>query len=93
MPVALLFENPNVTQEQYEATRRTLGVDADHMPEGAILHMAGPSAEGGWRVFEIWETEAAALKFNRERLEPLFKVSGRDLAVPKIWAIHSLIQW
>jgi hypothetical protein len=39
-------------------------------PEGMILHIAGPTEEG-FRVIEVWEDEAAWLRFRDERLAPL----------------------
>jgi hypothetical protein len=92
MAVALMFQNPNVTREQYDATRAKLDVDhPDRMPDGAILHLAGPHPDGGWRVFEVWESEAAARRFITERLEPLFAASGRELAEPEVWQLHACV--
>lgn len=28
-------------------------------PDGFIAHLAGPKPEGGWRVVDLWESEAA----------------------------------
>jgi hypothetical protein len=92
MPVALSFHNPSVTQEQYDALRDRLDVDhPDRMPDGAILHLAAPDPAGGWRVFEIWESEEAARTFMRERLEPIFAEAGRELATPEVWELHRLV--
>jgi hypothetical protein len=92
MAIALMFENRSVTQEQYDALRAKLDVDhPDRMPEGAILHIAGPHPDGGWRVFEVWESEEAARKFIAERLEPIFAASGRELAQPEVWQLHASV--
>ena len=47
MPVALLVDNPNGSQEVYDKVREHIGLDA---PAGGIFHAAGPSPNGGWRV-------------------------------------------
>jgi hypothetical protein len=62
MPVAFLFDNPGATQEQYEAVRARLDIAEDRPPEGGIVHVAGPSPNGGWRVFEVWESREAQQK-------------------------------
>jgi hypothetical protein len=43
MPIAVLFDNPDATEEQYDAVRATLGISENAPPEGGILHVAGPS--------------------------------------------------
>ena len=37
-------------------------------PEGLILHVAGPTDEG-FRIIEVWESEAAWERFSAERLQ------------------------
>jgi hypothetical protein len=92
MPVALSFESRSVTREQYDSLRARLDVDhPDRMPDGAILHLAGPHPDGGWRVFEVWESEEEARRFITERLEPIFAEAGRTLATPEVWELHSLV--
>jgi hypothetical protein len=48
-----VFDNPDGSQEQYDAASGQVGVSSENMPEGALLHVAGPSPTGGWRVAEI----------------------------------------
>jgi hypothetical protein len=87
MPVAMLVDNPNVTQELYDRVREHLGLDA---PAGGIFHAAGPSPGGGWRVIELWDSEDDAQRFFAERLGPAFEavgITGRPQ--PQFWPIHS----
>jgi hypothetical protein len=93
MAVALIFENPHVTQEQYDAVRARLGVDADHPPEGALLHVGGLNRAGGWGVFEIWESEDAAVAFIEEQLTPVFEEHGRPPPVYRVWELHRVLSW
>jgi hypothetical protein len=70
MAVAMLIDNPNGSQEIYEQLRERIGLDK---PAGGILHVAGPSPNGGWRVIEIWETDEDAKPRQsapRRRLHP-----------------------
>jgi hypothetical protein len=56
MPVLMIGEVPNLTEEIYD------GMIGQLMPlirasKGFISHTGGPSPAGGWRVIEVWETE------------------------------------
>jgi hypothetical protein len=87
--IALLVDDPEGSQEIYDMVRAQL--DLEGAP-GSILHVAGPSPTGGWRVIEAWESEEAAWRFLKERLEPAFEavgVSGRP--EPVFWLVHSYI--
>ncbi len=63
MAVSFLFGVPGLTREQYEsvlaATTEGLG---EQGPPGALCHAAGPM-DGGWWVFESWESDEAAQAF------------------------------
>ena len=57
MAVLMIGEVPNLTEEVYS------GMIAQMKPlmlssNGFISHAAGPSPSGGWRVVEVWESEA-----------------------------------
>ncbi len=54
MAIGVLVENPEGTQETYDAIMRELSVSGT-VPSGALLHVAGPMEGGGWRVFDVWE--------------------------------------
>jgi hypothetical protein len=92
MAIARMFENPDVSAEQYDAVGERLGVDASNLPEGAILHVAGPAPTGGWRVIEVWESEEAAAKFDTEQVEPALQAAGIQRPAPQVWAVHNLIK-
>jgi len=53
----------------YDAVREQLGVEADP-PAGLIVHTAGFTAGGVFRVFDVWETQEAWERFREERLMP-----------------------
>jgi hypothetical protein len=91
MPVAVIVDNPQGSQEIYEKVRAQLGLEA---PAGGIFHAAGPSPNGGWRVFEVWESEEDARRFRDERLLPAFDAAGvpRPPAAPQIWQIHNYLK-
>lgn len=67
MAIGAIFEAPNVTKAQYEQVRAQ--VMPDNRPaQGMIYHSAGPLENGGWCVFEVWESHEAADRFFKEKL-------------------------
>jgi hypothetical protein len=89
--VALLIDNPDGSQEIYERVRKELGLE--EKPAGGILHVAGPSPNGGWRVVEVWESEEAANRFVTERLLPAFEAAGVQAPQPRreLWPVHNVM--
>jgi hypothetical protein len=90
MAIALLVDNPHGSQEIYDRVREVLGVD--EAPAGGILHVAGPSPNGGWRVIEVWETQEACQRFVTERLLPAFEAVGATPPpAPEVWPVAGLM--
>jgi hypothetical protein len=89
MAIAMMVDNPNGSEDVYERVRGLLGVEK---PAGGILHVAGPSPNGGWRVIEIWESEEEAQQFFQERLMPAVEAVGGPMPpAPQVWPVHNLI--
>ena len=81
MPVALMMDNPQGSQEIYDRARQEMGLDR---PAGGVLHVAGPSPNGGWRVIEVFESEEAATRF-----APAFQAIGAPPPPrPELWPVH-----
>jgi hypothetical protein len=91
MAFVRMFDNPQGTQEQYDRASQALGIDESNMPDGGVLHVAGPSPTGGWRVVEIWESEDQARKFDEETLLPLLEQVGVERPEPETWDVHALV--
>jgi hypothetical protein len=86
MTVAMMVDNPEGSQEIYESVRERLGLEK---PAGGILHVAGPSPNGGWRVIEVWESEQDAKRFVHDRLLPAFQAVGAPAPPPpQLWHVH-----
>ena len=65
MTIAFVFESDKLGHAEYDQLMKGIGreaVDAPN-PQGYIAHLAGPRAEGGWRVVDIWDSEQAANAF------------------------------
>jgi hypothetical protein len=87
MAIAMMVDNPEGSQEGYDAVREKLGLEK---PAGGIFHVAGPSPNGGWRVIEVWESEEDAKRFVKERLLPAFEAVGTaPPPPPQFWPVHN----
>ena len=61
-----VVEDVAASWEQY----RGFAVDLEApIPDGLILHAAGPTDEG-FRIIELWESEEACRRFLAQRVEP-----------------------
>ena len=73
MAVAMLQEwapSDDRTTTNYDSIGAKLGVD-ENPPEGLVIHTAGFSDDGTFRIFEVWESRGAQERFERERLMPI----------------------
>jgi hypothetical protein len=87
MAIAMLVDNAQGSQEIYDKVRAKAGLDR---PAGGILHVAGPSPNGGWRVIELFESEEEARRFLKERLGPAFQAVGAAAPPPpQFWPVHN----
>ncbi|MGH3367377.1 MAG: hypothetical protein ACRDOY_09255 [Nocardioidaceae bacterium] len=86
MSIAMLLDNPAGSRELYERILDNLDHD---LPLGGILHLAGPSPEGGWRVIEIWETPEEAKRFLTEHFAPALRAAGFEgpPPTPQLWPV------
>src|SRR5262249_1447898 len=93
--VGMLLDVPQGSQEAYEAlTERVFGgLQPTAGPDGLILHTAGPTLEGGWRIFDVLGSEDAFWRFFSAVLLPAAR--GLDLkdftARPGFFPIHNMI--
>ena len=46
----------------------TANPDPSNPPDGLIAHFGGPDPKGGWRVTDVWESEAQWERFRDETL-------------------------
>ncbi len=91
MAVAFLFEGQGVTAEQYDAVMDGIGrgsLDAP-APEGCISHISGPTADG-WRVVDVWETEAHAGRFYGSETFQKSATANLPDVQPDAWSLHRI---
>jgi len=68
MAVCTRLRFNGATPGQSESIHTHLNVEVDP-PEGLILHTAGP-VDGGWAMFDVWESHAAFERFTETRALP-----------------------
>ena len=94
MPVVLVVQAPGITQDQYERSIKEvsktgkLESPADWPVDGLLSHTAG-EGPNGFRVIDVWESEAAMQKFG-EILKPALKDLGVT-AEPEVYPAHTFI--
>ena len=92
MAHAFVFESAEVDQNGYDLLMKGLGrgpIDSP-LPSGIIAHMAGPRAEGGWRVVDVWDSEEAANSFYQSSTFQVV-VGGAPVAIDtRPWPLHRI---
>jgi hypothetical protein len=95
MAVGMLLDAPEGSQTLYETlTEKMFGtLQPSTVPEGLILHTAGPLVDGGWRVFDVWESEEAFWQFFDDTVLPAAQELGQapPSARPEFFSIHNMI--
>ena len=89
MAIAVVFDVPGMTAEQYDKVIQALESEGAAAPEGRVYHVAAP-ANGGWFVFDIWESEEKFGAFSGV-LIPKLQAAGVTPADPRIYPVHKII--
>ncbi len=88
MAVAYLHEWSGATREIAQGVSdRINAVLGDAPPEGAIFHAEGES-DGGWWVFDVWESEDAAQRFYDGILQPAIEAEGAPQGQMRTLPVH-----
>jgi hypothetical protein len=89
------IELGNRGTENYDGLKAQLNMDADP-PAGLILHAAGFSGTGLFRIFGVWESEEDWQRFNTERFMPaMAPLSERPGAPPSVqftYELHDVVR-
>ena len=100
MPVVLVHQGPTLTQERYEEAvkrlsggKRQMRSPADWPVPGLLIHAAG-QGDSGFRVVDMWESEAAARRFGvGSRLRAgLWNPASRPSPVDRRWLSENLLK-
>jgi hypothetical protein len=94
MAVLMIHDSPGGTQEQYDQVARKLtdgrGLNSlsDWPVKGILLHTAGPTSSG-WRVVDVWESEAAFQSMG-DVLGPIAQEVGLP-GEPQLFPLHNYV--
>jgi hypothetical protein len=72
MTVVTILEFPGLTREGYERVGASLSAAP---PEGILYHACGPVA-GGWRIVDVWDSQAAFDRFVDGTYVPAVRRTG-----------------
>lgn len=92
MAIAVVIDLEGVTAEQHDALIGAMGLDGQSAAAvpGLLVHVAGPTPTG-WRVIDVWESEADLERFQRERLLPAAaQIGGLPQPQIQVTPVHRL---
>jgi len=84
MPVAMVqdWAEGGHDTTNYDAITERMGV-RENPPDGCIVHTAGALPDGGFRIFDVWESREHFERFLQDRLMPAIQeVAGADAPPP-----------
>ena len=90
MAVAVVVEIPGGTEEQYEQVVSQI-FPGGTLPEGWLLHLAGPE-EDGWRVVNVVQSQDEFERFARETILPATREAGEAPPKFSFFPVHTLIR-
>ena len=95
MAIAVLFENPDGSKEQYEDfSRKMFGgqLTPSEPIQGLIVHTAG-AGKTGWRIFDAWESKADYERFMEQYVMPAMEGMGDvgDMPEPDIYELANVV--
>ena len=76
MAYAIVHHFPGGTKEQYEASIAVVHPTPDTLPDGHVLHVAGPSPDG-WTIVAVHESQESWERFRDGILMPRMQKGSR----------------
>jgi len=95
MAIAIITEVPEGTLDMYDAVNRKLEEGGMQDQEGHIFHCVGAMDGGGFRVIDVWESEAQFQQFAQGTLGPaIVEVAGEEGPEPNrtVYELHNVMQ-
>jgi hypothetical protein len=95
MPIILVHQGPDVTQEAYDkVVKSMMGKDraesVSDWPEDGLLSHAAGQGPNGFRVVDVWESAEAAQRFG-EKLGPHLQEAGITTQ-PEIYEARAFVK-
>jgi hypothetical protein len=90
MAVAVVIDIPNGNQQFYDQVIPTLFPE-DTLPEGWLMHIAGPT-ESGWRIVNVVPSQQEFEDFAREKLGPTLQRLEGVTPTLMFFPVYKMIQ-
>ena len=96
MPIAYIQEFPasgDTSTTNYDSVKEKVNVEGDR-PDGMIIHTAGFTPDGVFRIFDVWESEEQHARFMSERLGPVVQeIMGAGATRPQesSYELHDVV--
>jgi len=90
MAVAVVIDVPRGNQQFYDQIIPTLFPD-DKLPEGWVMHVAGPT-QTGWRIVNVVPSQEGFEAFARETLGPALQQLEGVTPEMTFFPVHRLMQ-
>jgi hypothetical protein len=87
--IAVVFEVPGMTAEQYDETIRRLAAEGLASPSDRRSHVAA-GTDAGWLVVDVWSSPEALDAFAR-RLMPILASVGVPPFEPRVLPAHAVV--
>jgi hypothetical protein len=90
--VAVIVDIPGGTNQQYEQVIATVFPEGK-LPEGWLVHVAGPT-ENGWRIVNVVPSQEQFEAFGRKQLRPALQQAGEGDVTSQLtfFPVHRLIR-
>jgi len=90
MAVLVTIDIPGGTKQQYEQVIGTVFPEG-RLPEGILMHLAGPT-ENGWRVVNVVRSQEQFEEFAREKLAPATHEVGDAPPLMTFFPVYRMIR-
>lgn len=85
------FDFPSGNAQQYDNVWKEIIAAGHEHPKGLLYHAGAPKPDGGWVVFDVWESEDAFREFGKV-LIPIIEKSEIPLVQPNIHPVHKIVE-
>jgi hypothetical protein len=89
--VVVQFDFPQGTQEQYDGIWSDLRASGNGNPKGLLYHVGAPKPNGGWMVFDVWESAEDFQAFGNT-LMPLIQKNNIKPVPPFVYNVHNIYE-
>lgn len=89
MAVAMFFEFPGATTEQYDRLNEAMGIHGpEDEPDGLISHVCA-AVDGGLMIFDVWRSQEDLDDFLQNRVGPAAQQLGVAAGQPTFGSVHN----